>query len=150
MAEKKQPGDFVEMLLEQDPLPDDSRYAVHREQLNQRLRKSVRDEKIVRIATICVWILPWILLLIAVKLSPQGQQASFAADVVIPTVIIVAAACGLLAVPMLVLYVVRYRHAVDRARDDARDARLMQLQDTVARLAARLQVDEEQRTRLDR
>lgn len=149
MADKKQTGDFVEMLLEQDSLPDDSRYATHRKQLNQRLRKAVRDEKVVRIATISVWILPWVIFLLAAKLWPTAPSAGFVGDVLVPAVTFVAALCGLLAVPMLALYVLRYRNAVDRARGDARDAKLMELQDTVARLAARLE-DNERRTHSDK
>lgn len=141
MPEKKQPGDFVEMLLEQDSPLDDGRYSLHRDQLNQRLRRAVRDEKIVRIATVIVWILPLIMYLLFATLWPHMNipPAGFAGDVVFPTAIFLAAACGLLAVPMLALYVLRYRHAVDRARGDARDAMLIRLQETVARLATRLQ-----------
>lgn len=148
MADKKRPSDFVEMLLQQDALPDDDRYSLHRDQLHQRLRKAVRDEKIVRIATIIVWILPLAIYLLAQTFWPHAPAAGFAGDIVFPAVGILAAVCSLLAVPMLILYVLRYSHAVDRARGDARDAKLMQLQDTVVRLTARLQ-DEEQRTRSD-
>lgn len=149
MADNKHTGDFVEMLLEQDSLPDESRYAAHRQQLNQRLRRAVRDEKIVRIATIIVWILPLAIYLLATTLWARTPPAGLAGGVVFSIVVCLAAACGFLAVPMLALYVLRYRHAVDRVREDARDAKLIELQDTVASLAARLQADEEHRTRFD-
>jgi hypothetical protein len=124
------------------------RYSQHRQRINQRLRKSLRDEKIVRIATITVWagaLAFFPLILVTQWMSPEegGLPAGLFGDVIFPVVFIFIAACSLLALPMLILYVLRYRRALDRARADARDTTLMQLQETVAKLAARLPDDEE-------
>jgi fatty acid desaturase len=154
MAEKNPPTrDFVEMLLEQDSPAREGRYRQHDDQIKQRLRKAARQEKSMRIATIVIWIGAFAfypVMAIAQWLPDTGQpRAGFLIDVVMPIVGAALLSCQVLAVPALVWYVLRYRRALDRARADARDTTLMQLQETVTRLAARLPDVEENRADAD-
>ena len=146
MADERPNREFVEMLLEQDPLPDESRYTQHRQEINERLQKALRDEKTVRVVTIgvclaacCCWLLPTVVQWIP---REKAVQASFLGDVVAPMLGMALLACSVLAIPLLILYVLRYRRAVDRAREDARDAVLLELQEKVSRLSKGGQSDE--------
>jgi len=135
----------VDLLLEQEPLPNESRYAQHRQQINERLQKASRDERIVRAVTIAVCIAGccWLVVPAAVQWIPREKavQTSVLGDVVVPAVGFVLFACSVLAIPLLILYVLRYRRAVDRAREDARDTVLLELQKKVAKLSERSQSD---------
>jgi len=154
MAEKNQSTrDFVEMLLEQDSPAQESHYRQHHDQIKQRLQKAVRQERSSRIATIVIWIgavAVFPIMAIAQWLPDTGQpRAGFLNDMVIPIVGAALFGCQVMAVPALVWYVLRYRRALDRAHADARDTTLMQLQETVAKLAARLPDVEEDRADSD-
>jgi hypothetical protein len=112
-----------------------------------RIQKALRDEKKARIATIVVWIAVvavFPIMAVAQWLPDRGcPPAGFLNDVVFPVVGVSFFACQVLAVPMLAWYVLRYRRGLDLARGDAGDAALVQLQETVARLADHVSGDDE-------
>jgi hypothetical protein len=142
MTENTPNRDFIEMLLEQDSLPEESTYSDHRKQIDQRLQKAKRDEKIVRITTIAVFAgalcLP-LFFAITERLSKEiDLPAGFISDVLIPMLFILLYACWVLVIPLLILYVLRYRRALDRSRENARDTVLLDLQQRVAQLSKAL------------
>lgn len=135
--------DLVELLLERDLPFNDEEYSIHRRQLDERLRKASRDERVVRIATISAWIGAasfFVLALAMQRLAPRGGlPAGLLGDVILPGITLLCVACGAVAAPMLILYLVRYRRAIDQARDSARDAVLFDLQQLLAQCKARLE-----------
>ena len=140
MTDERPNREFMEMLLEQDPLPEESKYSQHRQQINERMRKAVRDEKIVRVVTIALWAGAFAFPLFGFAVQQwiprdMANQAGFIGDVLNPATVVAMLICGPLAIPMLIVYVLRYRRAVDRARDDARDAVLLDLQAKIAELS---------------
>jgi hypothetical protein len=136
--------EFVELLLGQELPVDDHAYAEHREKISKRLMLATRNERIMRFATIAVWIaafsfLP--LMFIAQQLSPGDHRQAppgLFVDYVFPVIFIVSVGCGGVAIPLTLSYYLRYRRAVDRLENDSRDATLKQLQDTVASLSEQL------------
>ena len=140
MAENRPDREFVDMLLEQEPLPEASRYSQHRRQIDERLRKALRDERIVRVATLVVWAVACGLPLLMMGLQhwvprERAVETGPISNVLMPLVVITLFVCSALAIPLLLVYVLRYRRAVDRARDDARDVVLLELQQKVAELS---------------
>jgi len=142
MAEKSN-RDLVDLLLERDVPLDDERYSRHRRNLEDQLRKATRDEWIVRISTLVIWggALSFLPLALALqRLVPRGGlPAGLLGDVVVPGAMLLTFACGALAIPMLALYLVRYHRSLARARDNVRDAVLLDLQKTVEQCQARLE-----------
>jgi hypothetical protein len=142
MAERPS-GDLVDLLLERDVPLDDGRYSRHRRNLDDRLQKAKRDERVVRIATILIWAgaLSFFPLALALqRIAPRGGlPAGLLGDVVVPAATLFAIACGALAIPMLAFYLVRCRQVLDRTRDDVRDAVLLDLKREVERCKAGLE-----------
>ncbi len=110
------------------------------------MRKAVSQEKRARIATIVIWIgaLGMFPIMAIGQWLPEMelQRAGLLVEVLMTIVGATFLGCQVLAIPALAWYVIRYRHALDRARGEAHDAGLAQLQEAVAGLAARV-VDEE-------
>ena len=136
---------FVENLLQQDKGLTNARWDEHREAIERRIALAARREKTMRIALVIVWsvtLLCLSLLFLGALLDPHGatyQAISNAAPdwamVALWVVILTSFVC---AVPFLMLYVLRYRRALDRAQQDARDAALAELQRKLAELTSRL------------
>lgn len=135
--------DLVDLLLERDVPLDDERYSRHRRNLEDQLRKAIRDERIVRISTLVAWggalsYLP--LALVLQRLVPRGGlPAGLMGDIVVPGLTLLTFACGALAIPLLALYLARYQRNLVRARDHIRDAVLLDLQKSVEQCQARLE-----------
>ena len=136
---------FVEQLLQQDNGLTDGRWDEHREAIERRIALAARREKTMRIALVIVWsvtLLCLSLLFLGPLLDPHLaiyqaflKAAPDWAMVALWVVIFTSFIC---AVPFLMLYVLRYRRALDRAQQEARDAALAELQRKLDELTSRL------------
>ena len=125
-------GEFLERLLATDPLPSGQDDVSRRQKLQQRLERFERQERLFRYLTIAICgggaaFLPFALL--TQWFVPRGGlPAGLLGDVVYPAATVMIFACGILSIPMLIVYFGKYRRLLDRTRDEARDQILSELE----------------------
>ena len=136
MSERDPHGSFVEKLLRQDGALTDAQLADYRRRLIDRIAKAERREKWMRVAAIAICTVAIVGYLPA--MGSYSLQPAEPLDLLRSIGLFVWVACSLVAIPFSLLYFLRYRRALDRARDDAQYTVLMQLERKVAELSERL------------
>ena len=138
MSDPRRREQFTEGLLAQEDDLGKSQYEEYRMELEKMINRAERNEIQVRTATIvawaCVFLCPWVMMCV-----DQGGWAPDFVMFILGSVYFLSIVCS---VAFTLLYLLKYRPALTRTRDERQVAILSELEKQMAELSRRLRPEE--------